>query len=177
MPLALAQLADDDPRIRRVVGACGCIISTTTVRYPAILRGEKVYLDCTACARAVRVTAYEMPETRYCSSPKCARPDAPLSRYNSDPDGRCNACELREREAWLEALRNPHGCARDAIRAALASNGRSTAVQLERVTGVPVAAIYKHLIDLVSAGQVERIKPRRQLALYELAVGELAVAA
>lgn len=175
--LNVRNLPPGDSRIHRVKGACGCTWETATTRWPAIVRGDKVYLDCPTCERAVRVSPTEITETRYCSDRKCPRPDARLSRWNVDPQGRCNACQVRQREEWLEQLRNPFHSARDTIRMHLETHGEMTAVAIERGTGVPTSAIYDHLIALVKSGQVIRRRPRRALALYSAAPASETVAA
>ena len=176
MPLAISQLDPDDPRIHTVRGACGCAIRTTTTKMPQINAGEKVYINCKTCNREVLVAPFSVNGKRFCSSRRCARPDAPLSRYNRDPEGRCSACELRDREEWLHNLQNPEGSPRDRVQAYLAEHGRSTAVAIERGTGIDVAKVYNHLGELASQGVVVKHRSRKQLATYALAE-QVAVAA
>jgi hypothetical protein len=176
MGLAISQLKPDDPRIHTVRGECGCVIRTTTSKMPQINAGERVYIHCRTCNHETIVRPYTVNGHRYCSSPRCARPDAPLSRYNKDPEGRCGPCDHRDREEWLAKLRNPGGTPRDLIRDYLASNGESTAVQIERATGVEVARVYQHLSEMAGEGTVVKHRPRKQLATYRLAEN-LAVAA
>lgn len=176
MGIAISNLAPDDPRIRKVRGSCGCVIQTTTNRYPAIVRGEKVYIDCLACQRAVRVTPFENPETRFCSSPECRHPKVPLSRYNGDPEGRCNACEVRDRERLLERLSNPFHATRDRVLELLEEHRELTPVQLGEMTRIPVKQIYATLQKLANEGVVERIRERKMLVRYRL-LEQMAVAA
>lgn len=169
MPPSLANLKPDDPRIKTVRGECGCVIRTTTSKYPDVLAGRKVYIDCMSCQRATRIFPFERLEVSYCSNPRCTHPEVPLSRYNTDPERRCNLCQRRDQQEWLEKLRNPHGAPRDKIRGFLAEHGQSTAVQIERGTGIDVAKVYSHLVDLVASGELIKHRPPKQLAVYRLA--------
>jgi hypothetical protein len=169
MPASLSNLEPDDPRIHTLRGECGCVIRSTTSKYPDVLAGRKVYIDCMSCQRATRVFPFERQEVTYCSNGRCTHPEVPLSRYNTDPERRCNLCQRRDQAEWLEKLRNPFGAPREQIRGFLAENGESTAVQIERGTGIDVAKVYNHLVDMAGSGEILKHRPRKQLAVYRLA--------
>lgn len=176
MPVALSQISETDPRIHELVGHCGHIIRSTTRYYDEILAGtRRVWLDCKQCERTVLVTAIDRDRTRYCSSSRCPYPEVPLSRYNSDPEQRCNLCMQRDTDEWIALLQAPVGD-RHRIRTVL-SDEPLTAPQIELRCGVSVSNVYRHLTELMAMGEVKKLDQKDGPARYALAADVLPVAA